>query len=84
MLLLAEHNLKTIYESLVTNDKVGAYKKVRKAIFEVKRSTKNGLYKDLAYTISYQDFEDAVKALTFSGECKVYQKGSQLWIRWVE
>lgn len=82
MLTLAENNLCTIYDSIVTNDKVGAYKKVKDVLRTNGQSTKQALYLELAHVISHQDFEDALRAVLFSGEAKQMQKGSEVWIRW--
>jgi len=68
MLFLAENNLKTIYESIVTNDKVAAYKKVKTLMSRLKRSSKQQLYMELASQFGYDDFEAALKAASFTGE----------------
>ncbi len=82
MLFMAENNLKTIYDSIVTNDQVGAYKLVRHAINTLGYTSKPALYRELALRVSHSDFENSIKALLFSGECKQIQKGGEIWIKW--
>ena len=82
MLFMAEGDLKIIYDSIVSNDQVGSYKQVKRAISILKRSSKPALYRELAHKISYQDFETAVKALIFSQECKQMQSKGEIWLVW--
>lgn len=82
MLYVAENNLKTIYDSIVTNDKVGAYKLTKQTIQRLGKSTKPLLFQELAHKLSYQDFEDACKALVFSGEVAQMQSAGQILLRW--
>lgn len=82
MLYVAENNLKTIYDSIVTNDKVGAYKLVKQTIQRLGKSSKPLLFQELAHKLSYQDFEDSCKALVFSGEVSQMQSAGQIILRW--
>jgi hypothetical protein len=82
MLFMAESNLKTIYDSIVTNDKIGAFKLVKQVIKTLGKSSKPALFNEVSHKISYDDFENACKALLFSGEVKSSQKSGQLWLVW--
>lgn len=82
MLTMAEMNLVQIYDSIVTDDKIGAYKRVKQTIRAHKTSSKSALFRELAHRLSISDFEDAIRALTFSGEIKTRQQGNKLIVVW--
>lgn len=84
MLYMAETNLRIIYDSIVTNDKVGVYKRVKLAIQKFKEVNKRTLFQELSHQISYQDFEEAIKSLSFAGEIVAMQKAGDLYIKWVK
>lgn len=82
MLYLSEESLRTIYESLATNDKVGAYRKVRRAVKTYQKVSKHVLFKELSSNMSYMEFEEALKGLLFAQEVRAAQQGQQLYIKW--
>lgn len=70
MLILAEGHLATIHESIVTNEKLQAYRLIVKAVDKAQRIDKNKLFKDLALKLSYQEFQQGIEAAVFAGEIK--------------
>lgn len=82
MLTMAELNLVQIYDSIVTNDKVGAYKQVKALVRGNSGKSKNTLFREMAHRMSYEDFNSAIQALTFAGEIKVSQMGNEIVVKW--
>lgn len=80
MLILAESHLVCIHESIVTSEKLQAYRLIVKAV----RNTpidKQTLFRELASRITYAEFQAGVDAAIFSGAIKQMQVGTQLLLK---
>lgn len=81
ILLLAEKHLSTIHDSIVTTEKLQAYKLVVKKVRGRKLITKPDLFKELASRLTYQEFQQGVDAAIFAGEIKQVQMGNVLALK---
>ena len=70
MLQLAEHHLVTIHESIVSSEKIEAYRLILKTMRRVTSISKNELFNQLSTRITYQEFTQGLEAAVFAGHVK--------------
>lgn len=80
MLIMAEAHLLCIHESIVTSEKLQAYRLIIKHVKDTPMD-KQKLFRELASRITYLEFQAGVDAAIFSGAIKQVQQGNQLFLK---
>lgn len=70
MIMMAEQHLVSIHESIVTSEKLEAYRLILKTVRRVDAIKKNDLFNELATRITYQEFTQGLEAAIFAQQIK--------------
>lgn len=73
MIKLAEQHLVTIHESIVSSEKLEAYRLILKTIKKSQGMAKGELFNQLSTRITYQEFVQGLEAAVFAGHVKEKQ-----------
>lgn len=73
MIKLAEQHLVTIHESIVSSEKLEAYRLIIKTLKKSPPMPKNELFYQLSTRITYQEFAQGLEAAIFAGQVKERQ-----------